>query len=98
MDSRAATTSHRRTERLEARIPADLKAVFIRAAALRGQTLTDFVINTVTEAAQRVVREQDILDLTQRDQIAFANTLINPPEPSSKMLATARWYRKQVRP
>ena len=96
MDSRTATSSQRRTERLEARIPAGLKNVFARAAALRGQTLTDFVVTTVTEAAQQVVRDQDILDLTRRDQIAFANALVNPPAPSAKLRSAARSFRRQV--
>jgi uncharacterized protein (DUF1778 family) len=96
MDRRAAQESSRRTERLEARIPAGLKDVFARAAALRGQTLTDFVVSTVTAAAQEVVREQDILELTRRDQIAFASALANPPTPGRKLRAAARSYRKQV--
>jgi len=96
MDTRATTSTQRRTERLEARIPAELKEVFVRAAALRGQTLTDFVVTTVTEAAQQVVREQDIIQLTRRDQIAFANALVHPRAPSPKLRSAARSYRKQV--
>jgi len=86
----------RRTERLEARIPAELKDVFVRAAALRGQSLTDFIVSTVAEAAQQVLRDQDILDLTRRDQIAFAEALAHPPAPSAKLRSAARSYKKRV--
>ena len=96
MGSQAATSTERRTERLEARIPAELKEVFARAAALRGQTLTDFVLATVTEAAQRVIREQEMIRLSERDQVAFAQALMNPPEPSPKLQAVVRRYRHQV--
>jgi uncharacterized protein (DUF1778 family) len=89
-------TDGRRTERLEARIPAELKQIFVRAAALRGQSLTDFVVSTVTEAARTVVREQEIVELTRKDQIAFANALINPPAPSARLRAAARSHRRQV--
>lgn len=91
-----ASTNGRRTERLEARVPAELKDVFVRAAALRGQSLTDFIVSTVAEAAQQVVREQDILELTRRDQVAFANALVRPPAPSAKLRSAARSYRKRV--
>ena len=86
----------RRTQRLEARVPAGLKEMLVRAAALRGQTLTDFVVTTVTEAAQQVVREQDILEWTRRDQIAFAKALVDAPAPSRKLRAAARSYGRQV--
>ncbi len=96
--NRLMTGNQRRTERLEARIPAELKDVFVRAASLRGQTLTDFIVTSATEAAQQVVREQDVLDLTRRDQIAFANALLNPPAPSPKLRSAARSYRRLVKP
>lgn len=96
MADRLISTNGRRSERLEARISSELKDFFVRAATLRGQSLTDFIITTVTEAAQQVVREQDILDLTKRDQLLFADALLNPPEPSSKLSSAARAYRKSA--
>ncbi|MFN7975150.1 MAG: DUF1778 domain-containing protein [Acidobacteriota bacterium] len=46
-----------KSERLEASVPVELKRIFVRAAELRGQSLTDFVLITVTEAAERTIRE-----------------------------------------
>ena len=97
MNNRGVPASPRRTERLEARIPAELKTVFARAAALRGQTLTDFVVSTVTEAAQQTLRQQDIVELTRRDQIAFADALAHPPAPAAKLRSAARSFRRQAR-
>lgn len=85
----------KRSERLEARVPGDLKDLLARAAAMRGQTLTDFVVAAVTEAAQRVVRENDLLELSQRDQQAFAAALTRPPAPSAKLRAAAAWASAQ---
>jgi len=90
------TTTGRRSERLEARVPAELKDTFVRAAALRGQSLTDFIVSTVAEAAHRVLREQDVLELTRRDQLAFANSLTRPPEPSVQLQTAALAYRNRV--
>lgn len=97
MNDQSATHVGSRTKRLEARVPAGLKSIFARAAALRGQTLTDFVLTTVTEAAQRVIREQEVLHLSEQDQIAFARDLLNPPKPFQKLRTSARRYRRQVK-
>ena len=75
------------------RIPASLKQVFQRAAALQGQTLTDFVLSATTEAARRVIRENEVLDLSRRDQLAFAEALITPPAASPRLAEAARRYR-----
>ena len=93
--ARATAQSPQRSERLEARIPAELKDLYSRAAAARGQSLTDFVLSTVTEVARRIVRENDMLDLSHRDQQAFAAALTRPPAPSAKLVAAAAWARDQ---
>ena len=41
--------------RLEMRVPPEQKRFFLRAAALRGVTLTDFAIETLQEAAVRTL-------------------------------------------
>ena len=85
-----------RTERLEARISPDLKDLYTMAATLRGQTLTDFVVSTVTDAARRIVRESEVLEWSRRDQQAFAAALTSPPAPASKLMAAAAWSRDQA--
>lgn len=84
-----------RTERLEARLSPELKALFSRAAALHGQTLTDFVVSTVAETARQVIADHDVIELTQRDQHAFAAALLQPPVASERLKAAAAWYRKE---
>jgi uncharacterized protein (DUF1778 family) len=90
-----ATITETRTERLEARIPASLKAALKRAAAMQGQTLTDFVLAASAEAARRVVREHDLLELSQRDQLAFAQALLDPPAATPRLEEAARRYRSK---
>ena len=90
-------TASARTDRLEVRIPSDLKALMVRAAELQGQTLTDFVVASASETARRVIRESEVLALSERDQVAFAEALLDPPEPSERMKAAARRYLDQSR-
>lgn len=86
-----------KAERLEARVPADVKAVLVRAAALQGQTLTDFVVSSATESARRLIREAEVLELSERDQVAFAEALLNPPPASPRLRAAADRYQDEAR-
>lgn len=86
-----------KVERLEARVPADVKAVLVRAAALQGQSLTDFVLSSATESARRVIREAEVLEFSERDQVAFAEALLNPPPASSRLREAADRYHDEAR-
>ena len=88
------TTAKMRDERLEARISRDQKALFQRAAELRGRTLTDIVIASVHEAAVRVIKEAQTIRLSARDSRAFAEALLNPREPNARLKAAAQRYLK----
>ena len=89
--------SAKKAERLEARIPREQKAVLVRAAALHGQSLTHFVLASATEAAHRIIREREVVELSERDQIAFAEALLNPPAPSAVLKKAARRYLSRSR-
>lgn len=71
--------------RLEARISKDSHNLLKRAAEIQGRTMTDFVVSVVQEAAQRVIEESDVIKFSLADQAHFANTLLNPPEPSDPL-------------
>lgn len=87
-----------RRDRLEARINPDVKAVLQRAAAIRGSSLTDFVLSSAQEAAHRTIREHDVITLSVRDSEHLAQLLLNPPEPSERLRAAARRYADLVEP
>lgn len=88
----AAGATSGRSERLEARISADQKQLFQRAADIQGRTLTDFVIASVHEAAVRALDEVETIRLNQRESRAFAEALLNPREPSPRLKEAARRY------
>jgi uncharacterized protein (DUF1778 family) len=72
------------------RIPAEEKAILLRAAALRRTDLTDFVRQCSLSAARAVIREAERLDLSERDSRRVLALLENPPKPNAKLLAAAR--------
>jgi uncharacterized protein (DUF1778 family) len=81
-----------RKERLEARISAEQKDLFVRAAELQGRTLTDFVIASVHEAAVRTIEDMQSIQLTAQESRAFAEAVLNPREPTDRLRAAARRY------
>jgi uncharacterized protein (DUF1778 family) len=90
-------TAEMRGERLEARIPFQIKLIIQKAAELQGQTLTDFVLSSTTKAARDVIREHELLELSEKDQIAFAKSLLNPPKAGRNLAKAAREYGKSGR-
>ncbi len=81
-----------RNERLEARVSADQKDLFLRAAELQGRTLTDFVIASVHAAAVRTIEDMQSIQLTKQESRAFAEAMLNPREPTDRLRTAARRY------
>jgi len=76
--------------RLALRIrPAD-KAVLLRAVALEGTDLTDFVLRTALREAQAVIEEHEQVKLSKRDSLRVLELLENPPAPNAKLRKAAR--------
>lgn len=50
-----------------ARISADQKRLLQRAADIRGQTLTEFVVSAAQDAATRAIVDQEVIELSLRD-------------------------------
>jgi uncharacterized protein (DUF1778 family) len=78
-----------RDARLEARVPRETKTLWERAAAIQGRKVTEFVVSSAVEAAQRVLRENELSNLTRLDRIAFVEALLNPPAPNEKLRKAA---------
>ena len=83
-------------ERLEARVTAELKAMFQRAADLKGLTLTDYVINSLVDSSQQVIRDHEVLTLTGRNREVFLEALMSPPPASPKLVSALARYRKSI--
>jgi uncharacterized protein (DUF1778 family) len=80
-----------------ARVPEDIKRRWQSAATMRGQTLTDFLIVAANNAAEEVYREENRLELSERDQIALAEMLLNPPELAETMKHALKLQLGQIK-
>jgi uncharacterized protein (DUF1778 family) len=87
---------HRRSQRLEARISRAQKDLFLRAAALQGRSLTDFLIASAQEAALSTVRTHDAVRLSERDREAFVSALLAPAAPAKTLRRAVKRYRERT--
>ncbi len=76
-------------DRFEARVSPEKKSLWQRAANIRGSTLTEFVVNSAMEAAERTIKEAEFMELTHRDRVAFAEALLSAPAPPNVKLRKA---------
>ena len=85
-----------KSERLAARATRKQKATIQRAAQIAGRSITDFLIDSALAVAEKTIRDQQVLELTQRETEAFFAALENPPVFDEKMREAARWHRENV--
>lgn len=81
-----------RTEsaRINLRTSPEAKALIERAAAIMGSTVSSFMLQNAYEAALRLVAQQDVITLSDRDRDVFLNALENPPEPTQALIELMR--------
>ena len=84
-----------KTYRFDARINEAQKLLIQRAADLEGRTMPDFVLDSARSAAERVIEKHDTLILTARETEAFANAILNSPDPGLVLRRAARAYREK---
>ena len=77
--------SQKSLARLEARVDADSKVRWQQAADLQGITLTDFIVSSLQESANKVIEQHQKMKLTAQDTEAFVDAILNPPEPNEQL-------------
>jgi uncharacterized protein (DUF1778 family) len=85
-----------KTYRFDARLNEEQKLLIQRAADLEGRTMTDFVLHSAESAAERTIEKRAMLILTARETEAFADAILNPPEPGPVLRQAARAYRDKT--
>lgn len=88
------TKERTRSERLEARVTSEQKDLIERAAAIQGRSVTDFVVSTVQDAAQKAIEDHQRIVLSVQDAEAFVEALLNPQPVNDRLRETIRRYRR----
>lgn len=83
-------------KQLEACFTSEQKELLQMAAELEGITLYDFIIISAQERAQVTIAEHNRIKLDLEDSLAFAESLLDPPEPNQRMMAAAAAYKRAM--
>jgi uncharacterized protein (DUF1778 family) len=83
--------------RINFRLSSELKKTIEDAAAEMGQSITDFAISTLVQTARRILQEQQVTRLSERDRERFAAALDEESsKPNAALIKAAKRYKKQV--
>lgn len=86
-----------RSVRLDMRINFQAKSLIERAAALTGQTLTDFAVSNLVQLAVETIERHQRLEMTDRDRDRFLAALDRPPKPLPALARAARLHTRATR-
>jgi len=99
MSRKQATTEREtpgRIERLGFRLDEETKDLIERAAYLSRRKVSDFCVTALTDTARRTIAEHESLLLSDRDRKAFFDALIDPPEPSERLVRALAEHKRRV--
>lgn len=82
----------RKDDVIQIRASAEAKAIINRAAVLRGQKLSEFMLESARRQAEETILDQRTFFLDDKAHKRFFALLDTPPQPSAK--ARARLNRK----
>src|SRR6266436_6055813 len=77
----------RRDDVIQIRTSAETKAILNRAAALRGQKLSEFMLESARRQAEETILDQRTFFLDDKAHARFVALLDSPPKPSAKVRA-----------
>ncbi len=80
----------RRDDTIQIRISAQTKAVLNRAAALRGQRLSAFILDSARRQAEEIILDQRAFFLPPEAHDEFLARLDKPAEPAAEVCARLR--------
>lgn len=82
--------------RIEIWLGGEAKAVVEEAAALTGQSLSDFAVSALLEKATQVVTAQPVRVLSERDARTFLRMLDSEEQPNETLREAAAWYKENT--
>jgi uncharacterized protein (DUF1778 family) len=82
--------SARKDDVIQIRATAGMKAILTRAASLRGQKLSEFMLDSARREAEDAILDQRTFFLDAEAHQSFLDMLDNPPAPSEALKALMR--------
>ncbi len=80
--------------RFDTRLSKEQKILFEKAASLGGyRNLTSFILVTVQNRANEIIKEQEQIITSSQDSDIFFEALVNPKRPNNDLLLAAQQYK-----
>src|SRR5438093_322661 len=91
---RIMATKEKNDTRFDVRLSRQAKTLIEEAAALTGQSLSDFAVSTLLEKANQILHAQRVRSLSVRDARIFLSVLDSEEEPNTALREAAVWYKE----
>lgn len=79
-----------KTERFETLLTPEQRDLFLQAAALKGVSMPEYIVESAYEAAVKTVEEDGLIILSKRDQEFFIKSLLEDSEPNQRLQKAAK--------
>jgi uncharacterized protein (DUF1778 family) len=96
--TRTATGTSARAERLGFRLDEKTKNLIERAAHLSRRKVSDFCVTALADTARRTIAEHETLALSARDRTVFFDALVHPPKPNERLTRALAEHKRRVAP
>jgi uncharacterized protein (DUF1778 family) len=91
------TAMARNDDRLNFRLPGELKRLIEQAATASGQSVSQFAVSTLVRNAREVIQHHDRTELSNRDRDIFLTMLDDvDAQPNAALSAAAKEYERQI--
>jgi len=87
-------TAETKNDRIQMRLDAESKSLLQRAADYRRKTVSEFVLATAMDEAERVIQEHETVTLSGADWKVFYDALTHPPAPNAALRKAFARYKK----
>ena len=86
----AVTTPPNEAARINLRTSQEIKDLIERAASMSGATVSSFMLQSAADVARRMLAQQEVITLSDRDRDVFLKALDNPSEPTQALIDLLR--------
>ena len=91
-----ASPTQSKTERINIRLSSAVKNILERAASFEGKTISNFILHSALEQAQKTVHNHDVMNLNSQNSKAFFDALSTPVKFNNKLLSAFEEHAKRV--